>query len=390
LRLTAMVAIVAALGLGALALVATLVDSQLRAGESDAYRQGLASRLAAYIWIDEEGVWHTDGVVDDVASSSADAFLVATRAGEVLYSRGEMTQFDAVLAAGVADFDEVGVQGVVSVNEAAMPASAAPFWEGDSTAGAIVLATEDTTGPEHRRLRLLVWSTALGLAALSGLAAWILAGRAVRPMGAALDREERFLATAAHEIRTPLGRIRALAESAQRTARSFEESPVSRQLNGELHRMVEASVDAASSASDLLLAGRIDAHQLQMRHEDVRLDTLVADFEESIPSLAVAAFDPATVSGDPLLLRHAISDVVVLVTDNGPGLGDLDPTTIFDRHVRGSSGSGIGLWIAKTVIEEHGGTIRAANRGRQSAADPSGNGVSGLEMEIRLPSVVSR
>jgi two-component system OmpR family sensor kinase len=68
------------------------------------------------------------------------------------------------------------------------------------------------------------------------------------------------------------------------------------------------------------------------------------------------------------------------VTDDGPGVEPAELASIFDPFFRGSGakatqGHGLGLAIARRVVEAHGGTVAASNR-------PSG----GLAVTIRLPS----
>jgi signal transduction histidine kinase len=56
--------------------------------------------------------------------------------------------------------------------------------------------------------------------------------------------------------------------------------------------------------------------------------------------------------------------VDVRVADNGAGMSEEELPRIFDRFYKGpgSSGSGLGLTIARGLVEAHGGTIRAESR----------------------------
>lgn len=405
-RLTLLLTALAAVGLVILALLATIIDASLRADEAATHRQGLSSRLAAYVYPDDAGGWNVDGIIDDTASAAADAVLVATRDGTVLYSSGAVSDYGELLSAGIDDDAEVGVAGTMSVDGSTRQAAAAPFWDFDQTEGAVLVsATRELAG---HRLRNVVWIAAAALTALSGLGAWFVAGRVVRPIGEALEREERFLSTAAHDIRTPVGRIRALAESALRTSQGLGPSSAATTLQDELRRVVAVAAETTNSANDLLLAGRIDADRFDLRLETVRLDELVAGFEDSFSNLAVAVDQPVEVRGDPLMLRHAIANVlanahhhgrsdrgdslieasvqcdgphaVVVVSDNGPGLGGREPALLFERYGgradrRTEAGGGLGLWIVATVIAEHQGRVSATER------DPG----PGTTVEIRLP-----
>lgn len=408
LTLTAAVAAIAALGVGFLAIVATLVDAELRSGEDDAFRQGLASRLAALIYPnDDSGKWMTEGVADDAANSTADAVIVVTSGGSVLYQRGTVDGYSELHKRAVEDEHEVGVQGEVSVNGVPTAASGAPYWDFDTIEGAVIVALNADNSVAHLQLRFQVWTTAGLFTLIAAVAAWLIAGLFVKPVAAALKREERFLATAAHDIRTPLSRIRALAESAQQSSRDSRSDNSSVQLADDLRRLVASTVHASDIANDLLLAGRIDANQLQLRQVEVRLDLLVADFERTVPTLAVEVDEPVTVKGDSLLLRHAIGNIlsnaeqhgriddkaplivasvnldramaIIRITDNGRGLNGVDPVTMFRRHANGQSGSGLGLWIARSVLEEHGGTIEASDRPDNA----------GAQFVLRMPALVS-
>jgi signal transduction histidine kinase len=108
---------------------------------------------------------------------------------------------------------------------------------------------------------------------------------------------------------------------------------------------------------------------------------------------------PLVVSADYLLLRQAVENVVrnaaargdavavearddgdhvsIAVVDNGPGFDPSTLPTVFERFRRGDSkgGAGLGLAIARSIVELHGGTITASN-------EPEG----GARVEIRLRS----
>jgi signal transduction histidine kinase len=65
--------------------------------------------------------------------------------------------------------------------------------------------------------------------------------------------------------------------------------------------------------------------------------------------------------------REAVRDVTIAVTDTGAGISAEDLPKVFDRFYKGtaSRGSGLGLTIARRLVEAHGGTIRVASAPRQ-------------------------
>jgi len=64
--------------------------------------------------------------------------------------------------------------------------------------------------------------------------------------------------------------------------------------------------------------------------------------------------------------RRAGNQITAWVEDAGPGLPDGDEVSIFERFKRGGAqepepgGLGLGLWISRSIIERHGGSITAA------------------------------
>jgi two-component system sensor histidine kinase KdpD len=74
-------------------------------------------------------------------------------------------------------------------------------------------------------------------------------------------------------------------------------------------------------------------------------------------------------AGSPIGIRAGRRDarLEISVEDAGPGLPDGDPARLFDMFERGdaegrSVGTGMGLAIARTIVEAHGGSVAAANR----------------------------
>lgn len=224
---------------------------------------------------------------------------------------------------------------------------------------------------------------ALVLAALAG---YVLAGAALRPFEAGLQRERRFVADASHQLRTPLSLLTTELELARRRARSPEE------LRDALASAAESTARLSRLADSLLLlAGTVDG-RLPLKAGE--LD--VADLARGVADrhgVRVEA-EPLVVRGDALRLEQALTNMVdnalrygggnVTVTaeqvdghvelhvlDDGPGFPAEFVGRAFERFSRAdpasADGSGLGLAIVGAIARAHGGEAHAVNRPRGGA-----------------------
>ena len=211
---------------------------------------------------------------------------------------------------------------------------------------------------------------------------------------AALRHEQHFSAEMAHELRTPLSGIRAEAELALRAGRSDAElrTALSTVLTG-TDRMAAvidtllaaARNDTAPGSSDAIAAAHA-AEQL-VRPAAEAHDRRVIVRALAAPLMVGASEDLVTGALHPLLenaVRHAAQrvevtlarenrEVVIAVTDDGPGITAEDAERIFAPGVSGAGGAGLGLALARRLARAAGGDILAV-------AQPGGR------FELRLPS----
>jgi signal transduction histidine kinase len=268
------------------------------------------------------------------------------------------------------------------------------------------------------------------LVGAAGLGAWLLAGRALRPveairtevesitgstldrrvpvpssgdevarlaatMNAMLDRledasnrQQRFVADASHELRSPVTAIRTELEVAQRTAGPDDWPAVAARLLGE-----EARLEAV--IADLLLLASLD--EVTPTPEAVTIDLTELVQEEvrrRAPdgAVAVEVDAPASVAvrGNRTQLRRAVANLLdnagwhartsvrvavhdrdgrarVLVDDDGPGIPTADRERVFERFTRldehrardgQAGGAGLGLSLVRGIVDRHGGTAR--------------------------------
>jgi signal transduction histidine kinase len=214
-----------------------------------------------------------------------------------------------------------------------------------------------------------------------GLAAYVLATLSVRPLLLARTREERFAADAAHELRTPLATIAALAQSRKPEALetiariALEASS----LLGDLLSLVrEAPSDRRlHEPVDLARLARVHVETLRAAHVDgVAVTTdlpesaYVVGDEHELRRLLMNLCDNATrhaVRGIDVRVRTEAGRVVVEVEDDGPGVPPEYRDRVFDRFFKvdeGGAGSGLGLAICRRIAGSHGGDLVLEGRNR--------------------------
>ncbi|WP_229847551.1 sensor histidine kinase, partial [Kitasatospora griseola] len=209
------------------------------------------------------------------------------------------------------------------------------------------------------------------------------------------DVEERlraFAADASHELRNPVAAVRGHAELALR-----HPGPVPEPVRHSLERITAESRRMGTVVEDLLLLARLDAGR-PLAVEDVDLTRIAldcaADARAAAPRhrwLLELPAEPVTVPGDPHRLTQVVAnllanarthtpdgtevtlrlsatpdEVLLTVTDNGPGIPPELLPHIFDRFVRGdptrsrrTGSTGLGLAIVRAVTQAHAGTATA-------------------------------
>ena len=230
-------------------------------------------------------------------------------------------------------------------------------------------------------------------------------------VGDAFRTQRQFVADASHELRTPIAIIRGEADvtlrRAERPAEEYREALTV--IHGE-------SVRLSGIVDDLFLLARVDAGGQAgrgdaLRREPVNVTDLVHDATRSVRTLAdtqqvmlrtEGTGEPAMVLGDDALLRRLLlnlldnalkhaptgsritirqqrvaDDGVLQVADEGPGIPAGQRERVFERFVHGvhgrrapdasaslepanrsgGTGAGLGLAIAQTIAQAHGGRI---------------------------------
>ncbi|HMA35187.1 MAG TPA: HAMP domain-containing sensor histidine kinase [Chloroflexia bacterium] len=223
-------------------------------------------------------------------------------------------------------------------------------------------------------------------------------------LAAILESQRRFVADASHELRTPLTSLEGLSELLlmgadrgdpgvlQRTVRSIhsELSRLSRLVADllTLSRLdsavpaVRARVDAGMVLAAVAeqMAPLATARQVELQLESTPPAPLLVDADQ-LKQVVLNLVDNAlrfTPAGGVVCLRatmdRAAGQVHIQVQDSGPGIPPADLPYIFDRFYRGDASraritgnSGLGLAIARALVEAHSGTIDAGSSPGQGA-----------------------
>jgi heavy metal sensor kinase len=221
-------------------------------------------------------------------------------------------------------------------------------------------------------------------------------------LDAAFRQVRQFSADASHELQTPLTILKGEIEVALRAPRSPDE------YQHVLASALEESERIARLVEGLLLLSRADAGVLRMDRQPVDLAELTAEIVDYARVLAEAygvALDlksaaPLTIHGDREHLRRLLLNLVdngikytpaggrvtltlqrdgewaaLCIADTGIGLAPEELERIFQRFYRapqavdqGKEGSGLGLCIARSIAEAHGGRIRVESSPGQGSA----------------------
>lgn len=220
----------------------------------------------------------------------------------------------------------------------------------------------------------------------------------------ALERERRFTADAAHELRTPLAAIRTQAEVALGSAdenvrrRALENivrgvtraSRVEEQLLTLARLEPEARSPLKASRADLVklsrevlaeLAPLAMARQVELSLEGAAAAPATADpalVEVMLRNLVENAIRYAGAGSVRVEIKPEAGAVEIVVDDSGPGIPAAERERVFDRFYRlpgtESHGSGLGLSIVRRIAELHGATVSLEDA-------PTG----GLRVRARLP-----
>lgn len=264
----------------------------------------------------------------------------------------------------------------------------------------VAVAVADRVELEDRYAKLIAafGSAAIVAVVLAAVGGSILVRQSTAPVERSIEHMRRFMADAAHELRTPLAILRARAEVALQQPRANSE------YTDTLRGIERESQRLGHIVEDLLTLARADAGERTIERTRVFLDDIVADAVASTQALAqargvslsISDYEEGAVEGNADLLRQLVVILIdnavkftppsgkicvgvrivddrpmLTVDDTGIGIRADELPHVFDRFWRGdpsrrrdmmqplsaSEGAGLGLSIARWIAEAHGATI---------------------------------
>jgi signal transduction histidine kinase len=206
----------------------------------------------------------------------------------------------------------------------------------------------------------------------------------------AVESRMRLVAAAGHDLRTPLTRMRLRVEFLDEEDRSLWLSDLE-----ELDRIADSAIQ--------LVREEAQRERSQLLRVDEIISEICRDLASMKASVTIIKMEAVTISSAPLALTRAVRNLVInaathgggafvtvgmenstaLITidDEGPGIPDHSMSRVFEPFFRvdparrkAGPGAGLGLAIAKEIVERHGGKLTLQNRSPR-----------GLRQEIVFP-----
>jgi signal transduction histidine kinase len=267
---------------------------------------------------------------------------------------------------------------------------------GTTGASYVAAVVADRMELEDEYTSLIEAFAAAALAALVLVAGGgsVLVRKSAAPVERSMEQMRRFMADAAHELRTPITILRTRAEVALAQERETAQDAATFQA------IEREAARVGGIVGDLLTLARADSGERAVAREPLYLDDLGAGAVDAVRALAtskgvtleVGAFEEARITGDGALVRQLLLIVLdnaikftpaggrvrldvsvqdgraaLVVTDTGIGIPADQLPHVFERFYRGDAarsqaeGAGLGLAIARWIAEVHGARIDIAS-----------------------------
>lgn len=204
------------------------------------------------------------------------------------------------------------------------------------------------------------------------------------------QQQRNFMMAITHELKTPIAIAKLNLETLQK-----------RTLNAEQQqKLIGMTIQEANRlnalCNNMLLTSQIEAGDYRIVKEEIDFSELAGECAQNFIArftgrkIKTDITEEAFIEGDRLLLQLALNNlldnaikysrkeeiillkvltknklVTAQIIDEGPGIGEIEKEKIFEKYYRGDNnqtkGTGLGLYLTKTIIREHNGSIHVIN-----------------------------
>jgi signal transduction histidine kinase len=277
---------------------------------------------------------------------------------------------------------------------------AAPLVVGARAVGMISLGRSEPDGFTEIEVELVGLLGRLVASAVQNIRAYDAERRTVEELSRLSTLRADFVSVVSHELRGPMAAVIGAARTLQ--GRRRELAPEQREAF--LALIVDETTRLSTLVADVLDTSRIDAGTFSYRFDELDLGALVGDAvaaasagQDEVTVVATVPLEARSAHGDGSRLRQVVGNLienavkysptggrvdvrlaavdgthVVSVRDEGPGIAPGDQGLIFEKFGRvagedAKPGTGLGLYIARSIAEAHGGTLEVVSAPGQGA-----------------------
>jgi two-component system, OmpR family, sensor histidine kinase CiaH len=241
------------------------------------------------------------------------------------------------------------------------------------------------------RLTLTLIFINVGIFVIAGLSGYFLAGRTLEPIKEMMDEQNRFVTDASHELRTPLTSLKTSIEVNLRNknitledAKKLIESNLEdvenlRVLSDGLIRLAQYQKPSGNMTFERISIKNVvdvaidrvktiatkNKIKINEKIEKIEIEGDRKSFTELLVILLDNAIKYSRKNSEVSIIANKDDKIIISVSDKGIGIDEKDLPYIFDRFYRAEKsrskkevlGYGLGLSIAKKIVEMHGGVI---------------------------------
>ena len=318
-------------------------------------------------------------------------YIITNENGQIVEVSGNAPEEPESLAKLV--LEETETDGILTINQSRFLYLKAP----QSSRNVLLFLNDEGSNAFLNSLRdisLVIGGASVLLALLISI---LLANRALRPVSSAWEKQQDFVADASHELRTPLATLSTNLEAVLDSPdeKVSEQGEWLTNMKNEIARMSKlvndllflARADAKSDTAqpeDFFLSDTVKKASAPFQplmkekglsfERDIQTDIKISGIEGRISQLIVILLDNAVKNTQPggkikLTLSDQHGKAMIEVSDTGTGIPEKQLEHIFERfyrtdtsRARDQGGAGLGLAIAKYVVQEHRGTIHVESK----------------------------